>query len=40
MKDIGIDKLFHLSMLINGKYELEKNEVIKTRCKSKCCKIG
>lgn len=31
MKEIGIDKLFHLSMLINGKYELEKNEVIKFR---------
>lgn len=31
MKEIGIDKLFHLSMLINGKYELEKNEVIKMR---------
>ena len=31
MKDIGIDKLFHLSMLINGQYELEKNEVIKMR---------
>ena len=31
MKEIGIDKLFHLSMLINGQYELEKNEVIKMR---------
>jgi chorismate mutase len=31
MKDIGIDELFHLSMLINGQYELEKNEVIKMR---------
>jgi DNA-binding TFAR19-related protein (PDSD5 family) len=31
MKEIAIDKLFHLSMLINGQYELEKNEVIKMR---------
>jgi hypothetical protein len=31
LKEIGIDKLFHLSMLINGRYELEKNEVIKFR---------
>ena len=29
MKEAKIDKLFHLSMLINGKYQLEKNEVIK-----------
>jgi len=29
MKETNIDKLFHLSMLINGRYELEKNEVIK-----------
>jgi hypothetical protein len=28
MKDANIDTLFHLSMLINGKYVLEKNEVI------------
>jgi hypothetical protein len=28
MKEANIDKLFHLSMLINGKYILEKNEVI------------
>lgn len=29
LKEANIDQLFHLSMLINGKYELEKNEVIK-----------
>lgn len=29
MQEAKIDKLFHLSMLINGKYQLEKNEVIK-----------
>jgi hypothetical protein len=28
MKDANIDKLFHLSMLINNKYQLEKNDVI------------
>lgn len=28
MKEADIDELFHLSMLINGKYQLEKNEVI------------
>jgi len=31
MKQANIDKLFHLSMLINGKIELEKNEVIRMR---------
>ena len=29
MKELKIDDLFHLSMLINGKYTLEKNEVIR-----------
>lgn len=29
LKEANIDQLFHLSMLINGRYELEKNEVIK-----------
>jgi hypothetical protein len=38
MKDIGIDELFHLSMLINDKYELEKNEVIKMRINPKAVK--
>jgi len=38
MKEIGIDELFHLSMLINGKYELEKNEVIKMRVNPKAVK--
>jgi hypothetical protein len=28
MKEAGVDKLFHLSLLINGKYTLEKNQVI------------
>lgn len=27
-KDLNVDEVFHLSMLINGKYVLEKNEVI------------
>lgn len=31
LKQANIDTLFHLSMLINDKYELEKNEVIKFR---------
>lgn len=29
LKESNIDDLFHLSLLINGKYVLEKNEVIK-----------
>lgn len=29
MKQLGVDKFFHLSMLINGRAVLEKNEVIK-----------
>lgn len=29
LKETGIDELFHLSLLINGKYELDKQEVIK-----------
>lgn len=29
LREIGVDKLFHLSMSINNKYEIEKNEVIK-----------
>lgn len=29
LKETGIDDLFHLSLLINGKYELDKQEVIK-----------
>lgn len=29
LKETGIDDLFHLSLFINGKYVLEKNEVIK-----------
>lgn len=29
MKEVGIDELFHLRMIINDKYTLEKNEVIK-----------
>ena len=28
LKSTNIDKLFHLSLLINGKYTLEKNEVL------------
>lgn len=28
LKELNIDKLFHLNLLINGKYILEKNEVI------------
>jgi hypothetical protein len=28
MRQIGVDKFFHLSMLINGKFVYEKNEVI------------
>jgi hypothetical protein len=28
MKEIGVDRFFHLSMLINGKYVYEKNAVI------------
>lgn len=31
LKQANIDTLFHLSMLINDEYELEKNEVIKFR---------
>jgi hypothetical protein len=28
LKEIGVEELFHLSMVINGKYTLEKNEVV------------
>lgn len=34
MRDANIDELFHLSMVINGKYTVEKNEVINVVQKS------
>lgn len=38
LKESNIDELFHLSLLINGKYELDKQDVIKLTRNSKAVK--